>query len=107
MTPDKPPIACSLTTADLRRHLDEVAALGTEALTRRESDNNTHTLHFASSKKTQRRLKQVIATESRCCPFLDLTLEERSGELTLTIATPEDAQPIADELAAAFARGSA
>ena len=39
----------------------------------------------------------------RCCPFLDLELTEHGAELRLAIRAPEDAEPLARELAAAFA----
>ena len=44
-----------------------------------------------------------IAAEADCCSFLELSLRERGGELALSIAAPPDGQPIANELAAAFA----
>lgn len=48
-----------------------------------------------------------MAAEADCCSFLDLALGERDGELVLTVAAPADAQPVADDLALAFAGGRA
>jgi hypothetical protein len=102
MTSDKPPIACSLTAIALRRRLDEIAALGEEALVGRASDEGVHTLRFTAREEARRRLERVVAAESDCCPFLDLTITERDGELLLAISGTDDGQPVADELAAAF-----
>lgn len=60
-------------------------------------------LLFRSDAETRRRLEAIIAAEARCCAFLDLFLEEQGDELVLSVSDREDGQPVADELAAAFA----
>jgi hypothetical protein len=50
----------------------------------------------------RKQVEDIVAGEATCCSFLDLSLSEDRGELLLTIAAPRDAQPVADELAAAF-----
>ena len=96
------PIACSLDTDDLKRRLAAIAEIGAESLLGREADGGRHLLRFRSDAETRRRLEEIVAAEAECCSFLDLTLEERSGELVLSVAAPEDGQAVADELAAAF-----
>jgi hypothetical protein len=104
---DRPkPIACSLGASDLQQRLDEIAELGTASLIGRDTAAGKHTLHFRPDPTTRRRLEEIVAAEAECCSFLDLKLTEHEGELILTLAAPEDGQPIADELAAAFAGGS-
>ena len=98
------PIACSLDSRELRRRLDQIAEVGADSLIGRDADGDEHVLRFRSDAQTRRRLEEIVAAEARCCSFLDLTLEEQDGELVLTLAAPADGQPVADQLAAAFAR---
>jgi hypothetical protein len=102
MTADKP-IACSLAPDDLQRRLAAIAAIGASKLIAREAEGDRHLLRFRAGTETRRQLEEIVAAEAKCCSFLDLALEDRGGELVLTIAAPPDAQPIADELASAFA----
>jgi hypothetical protein len=101
MTEPKP-IACSLGASDLRRRLDEIAALGRESLIAGEARDRTHVLRFRHDEETRRQLAEIVAAEAACCPLLDLDLSEREGELVLTLIAPADGQALADELAAAF-----
>ena len=101
------PIACSLGASDLRQRLDEIAEVGADSLIERGTDGGCHQLRFRSGADTRRRLEAIVAAEAKCCSFLELSLEERGGELVLSVSAPQDGQPIADELAAAFDRASA
>ena len=76
-------------------------------MTDRETDEGCHFLRFRADAKTRRRLEEIVAAEAKCCSFLDLALEERGGELILSVAALQDGQVIADELAAAFAEATA
>jgi hypothetical protein len=96
------PIVCSLGASDLRQRLDEIAEVGAESLIER-TDGARHLLRFRSDPETRRRLEAIVAAEAKCCSFLDLSLEEQGGELVLTVSAPQDGQPVAEELAAAFA----
>ena len=97
------PVACSLGVSDLRQRLIEIAAIGAESLIERSEIDDRQVLRFRSDSDTRRRLEGVVAAEAKCCSFLELELEERNGELILSIGASEDGQPIAGELAAAFA----
>jgi hypothetical protein len=96
------PIACTLGESDLSKRLEQIAALGADALIAHEEASGTHTLKFGSDDETRRRLEQIVAAEARCCSFLDLTIAERDGELILTLGAPTEGRPVADELARAF-----
>ncbi len=104
---DPKPVACSLGAGDLQARLAEIAEVGAASLIAHDEDAGRHTLRFHPDSTTRRRLDEIIAAEAECCSFLDLDLAERDGELMLTLAAPKDGQPIADELAAAFAQASA
>jgi hypothetical protein len=101
------PIACSLGASDLRERLDQIAVVGAKSLIDRSAEGGCHRLRFRSDAETRRRLQAIVDAEAECCSFLSLALEEQSGELVLSIAAPQDAQTVADELAAAFAGVSA
>jgi SnoaL-like domain len=91
------PIACSLSGPDLRKRLEEIAAVGATA--RRLGDE----LRFPADGVTRDRLEAIVAAEAHCCPFLVIELDERGGELALSIgASSDEAEPIAAELRGAF-----
>lgn len=101
------PIACSLAADDLEQRLAAIAEIGAESLLGHKIEGPRHLLRFRSIAATRRRLEEIVAAEAACCAFLDLKLEEYGEELILSIEAPAAAQPIADELAAIFARASA
>lgn len=99
---DAKPIACTLGESDLSQRLDEIATLGAESLLGHEFKDGTHTLRFRRDDETRRQLEQIAAAEANCCPFLDLSIAERDGELILALDAPAEGRPVADELARAF-----
>ena len=100
MTMDSP-IACSLNASDLRARLDEIGALGRDALLSTDTDG---TMRFRANGTTRERLEAIIAAEASCCSFLRFKLTDEGGTLTLTITAPAGAEPVAHDLTAAFAR---
>lgn len=83
-------IACSLGAGDLRRRLEEIAAVGAASLIENSADGDRHLLRFRSDPETRRRLEAIVAAEARCCSFLALSLREQRGELVLSVAAPEE-----------------
>ncbi len=104
---DGKPIACSLDASGLERRLAEMAEVGADSLTDRAVEDGRHVLRFRADATTRDRLDAIVATEADCCPFLDLSLVEDADELVLTIEAPDDAQPVADDLARAFGGAAA
>jgi hypothetical protein len=101
---DPNPIACTLGTSQLRQRLDEIAALGAESLLGHELEDGAHTLRFHRDDRTRRQLEEIVAAEARCCPFLDLSINESEDDLVLAIAAPEGGDQLAEALALAFLR---
>ncbi len=99
MTPEMP-IACSLNATELRTRLDQISALGHDALLRTDPDG---TMHFRPDRATRDRLEAVIDAEARCCSFLHFELGEDRDTLTLRVVAPEGAEAVARDLTAAFA----
>jgi hypothetical protein len=100
MTQDLP-IACSLNASDLRARLDEIGALGRDALLSTDAGG---TMRFRADKATRERLAAIIDAEATCCSFLRFELADEGDTLTLTITAPAGAEPVAHDLTAAFAR---
>lgn len=101
------PIACSLSASALKQRLSAIAEIGDESLIDQSTEAGRHLLRFRSDPATRKRLGVIVTAEAECCSFLSLALEERGGDLILSIAAPEEGQAVADELAATFAGASA
>ena len=97
------PAACSLSAGALAQRLTEIAEIGAESLISRHGEDGRHLLRFRADAATRKRLEEIVAAEADCCSFLELSLDQRGGELTLSIAAPREAQALADGLAGAFA----
>jgi len=93
------PIACTLDIRDYAARVDALSALAAEALRSREPTPRGERLVFAPD--AERRLRDVIAAEAACCPFLRLDLRRERDALVLEISGPEYARPV---IAALFRR---
>jgi hypothetical protein len=96
------PIVCSLGPGELRQRLAAIAEVGAASLIGRERYGSRHLLRFRSDPRTRQQLKEIVAAEASCCSFLDLALEERGGELVLSVTAPADGEAVAGALATAF-----
>jgi hypothetical protein len=99
---DPDPIACTLGESDLHRRLEQIAALGGDALIAHEEASGIHALRFRLDEETRHQLEQVVDAEASCCSFLDLTIDEREDQLVLTIAAAEGGEQLAEALALSF-----
>jgi hypothetical protein len=92
------PIACSLSAADYETRAAVIADLASRELRSREPLPAGARLVFAAGEQTERELRDVIAAEARCCPFLQFALHDEGDALRLDVTGPDDAQPIIAEL---------
>jgi hypothetical protein len=99
---DPNPIVCTLGESDLRQRLEQIAALGADALIAHEETGGAHTLRFRLDEQTRHQLEQIVDAEDKCCSFLELSIDERDGELILALDAPAEGRPVADELVSAF-----
>jgi hypothetical protein len=96
------PIACSLTATELPTRLAEMRAIGGNALFDAERDGRRATLRFRATGDTHKRLSAIVAAESECCGFLEMTLAEQPQSIELAIVAPAEAEAVLDRLFAAF-----
>ena len=96
------PVVCSLGVADFEQRIAAIAALGAESLVTRAERGGRHLLRFRGDAATRGQLEQIVAAEKECCGFLELSLSRFPDETILSISAPQDAQLVADGLAAAF-----
>jgi hypothetical protein len=92
------PIACTLTAADYAARTADMAELTRRALRSREPIPSGMRLTFEAGADTERRLRDVIGAEARCCPFLRMDLRPSADALILEITGPTGAEPIIAEL---------
>ena len=102
--PTDPPIACSLDAGALSDRLAHMAELGGAALLDARIDGRRALLRFAAGGEVRGRLDGIVAAEARCCPFLGMDMTEEPGTLTLAIVAPAGAEPVVEDLVAAFTR---
>jgi hypothetical protein len=101
----EPPIACSLGATELEARLDELRALGREALRTSRTAPGRAQLRFAAAGDVEARLAAVVAAEARCCAFLTLRLRREDDAVVLDLAAPAGAEPVLADLVAAFRGG--
>lgn len=106
MTEVTPPIACTLDPAQMPQRGDEIRALGRDGLEAVERGERDVTLRFRPDPAIRERVEGIVAAESRCCAFLDLTLVDTEDATVLTIAAPDGGEATMHELANLFAAGS-
>ena len=103
MAKSSQPIACTLTGARLQNRIDWIARIARDALRSHERDDLTLRLRYAPDAVDS--VRRMVREEQVCCAFLEFELQERPGELLVTINAPEAARDLADELFAHFSGG--
>ena len=101
----EPPIACSLSAADLSTRQAQLADLGRAALVDVRHAPTRLELRFAAGAGVRDRVEGIVAAESQCCAFLAMTVSDEPGTIVLTIEAPGGAELVLAELLHAF-RGS-
>jgi hypothetical protein len=96
------PVACSLDAGQLEDRLTAIEEVGARGLTSHTVEDGHHVLRFRRSRKARRQLEAIVAAEADCCSFLDLSLRDDGKDLVLSIAAPEHARELGDQLAHSF-----
>ena len=88
------PIACTLTPDGMTARLALIDALAADGLIDRTPTDAGLRVRLRDTPEVEQRTRELVAAESKCCAFLDFTLDREGGELVLDIAGPEDARPV-------------
>ena len=92
------PIACSLSAAAYAQRRAQTAVLVRGALRDRHPIPGGERLRFHAGDGVERRLREVVAAEAACCPFLTVELRRDGDALRLDVTGPDEARPIVAEL---------
>ena len=92
------PIACTLSAADYAARTRDIRELARRALRSRQRIPEGARLTFEPGADTERRLRELVAAEALCCPFLHMDLSAARDALTLDVTGPAEAEPIIAEL---------
>lgn len=87
------PIACTLTPEGMTARLALIDALAADGLLDRTPTATGLRIRLRDTPEIERRTRELIAAESRCCAFLELTLGRDGSALVLDVAGPADARP--------------
>ena len=98
----EPPIACTLTAAEMPVRRGQMATIARDLVCAEVREGHA-VLRFAPAAATRERVAAFVAAESRCCAFLRMELRDDPDALTLTIDGPPGSEPVVGELVAAFA----
>jgi hypothetical protein len=103
------PIACTLTAADLEDRREAWLKVGTFGQASTEISGGL-AFKFTPATGVYESLEQLVWLEADCCPWMNFTLEDAPGRITLTVRGEDDDGEIAVReafapLAAAVDRG--
>jgi hypothetical protein len=90
-------VACFLDGKAYRSRVARIQALMEQALLSRERVETSMRLRFRLNADVETHLKELVALEQECCPFLVFELARRPGEMVLTISGPESAAALLDD----------
>jgi hypothetical protein len=92
------PIACTLTPGAMTARLALIDALAADGLLDRTPTDAGLRVRLRDAPEIERRVRELVAAEARCCPFLELTIGRDGGALVLEIGGPADARPVIEML---------
>ena len=88
------PIACTLTPDGLTARRALIDVLATDGLLDRTPTDAGLRIRLRDTPDIERRTRELVAAESRCCAFLEFALAREDGALVLEISGPADAAPV-------------
>jgi hypothetical protein len=89
---------CSLGPHERDERGREVRRIAAAGLLRRSRSDHRMRLDYRPSGETEAALRDLIARERECCPFLEFDLRNGPSELTLEISGPAGAAAVLDAI---------
>lgn len=102
---DEKVIACSLDAGDFKARTKSIRELAERSLVSARRDGLTLWLAYAAEAENE--VRDLVAKERECCPFLDFDLTQDIKGVHLRITAPAEAADAADLLFAHFAPDAA
>jgi hypothetical protein len=90
----EPPIACTLSPDGMTARRALIAALGADGLLDRTPTHAGIRVRLRDTPDIEQRTRALVAAESKCCAFLDFSLQRQAGDLVLDIGGPAEARPV-------------
>jgi hypothetical protein len=90
------PVACSLTGPQAAERAEEFRELARRALAGRDRRDGALLLRFRSEPGVAEQVEDLAARERECCPFLEVEVGAREGEVELSIAADPEARSVLD-----------
>ena len=87
---DKLPIACSLTSTELREREATLLAQFTAAIIKTEELQDGYAFHVPGDGERIRQMAELIVAERECCPFLvfEVSAPPNMGPVTVRVSGP-------------------
>ena len=88
---DNPPIACSLTTVELRDREARLLAQFRSAVAETEELQEGYAFRLPGDGESIGLVAELIVAERECCPFLffELAAEPNQGSITVSVTGPD------------------
>ena len=90
-------IACTLPSAERPARRALIDTLAVDGLLDRTPTPAGLRVRLRDTPDVERRTRELIMAESRCCAFLRFELGRQDGALVLDVSGPPDARPLIDE----------
>jgi hypothetical protein len=90
------PIACTLSPDGMSARQALIDRLSADGLLDRTPTDAGLRVRLRDTPDIERRTRELIAAEARCCAFLAFDLHRDDGALVLDIAGPPEARPVID-----------
>jgi hypothetical protein len=90
------PIACTLGPDGMIARQALIDTLAADGLLERAATDAGLQVRLRDTPDIERRTRELIAAEARCCAFLAFDLKRDAGALVLDISCPPEARPVID-----------
>jgi hypothetical protein len=91
------PIACTLGADDMSARLGVIETLAADGLIDRTPTDGGVRVRLRDTPDIERRTRELIAAEARCCAFLNFDLRRVEDALVLDITGPPEARPVIEQ----------